>query len=183
MTNTVYMEDAVIFCVHQPVVSAIENLKSNIYKLLIGKDGTRWVVACVENAADYVYCDGGKGSQGFGGRTLEFELEDGSKVAFEGPWQCDAAALLEATGYDVTDKKLVRGIIAEERTDINNSTILCKKVHHYDVKPVLRNYYTIHQKAEALANKLNKPIYWAQVSIGGSVISIANPKKEEVHDV
>ncbi len=75
-----------------------ESVKYFVHK---GKDGKRWLVGDVPNAAEYVYQEGGPNSQGFGGREIVFPLVEGGELRLKGPWSLGANELFEATGVDV----------------------------------------------------------------------------------
>lgn len=45
-----------------------------------------WVASDVPNRGDYVYGGGGPGSQGFGGRRMQFRLANGAVDDVIGPW-------------------------------------------------------------------------------------------------
>jgi hypothetical protein len=42
-------------------------------------------------------------TEGYGGRTLTFQLVDGSTLEMVGPWNGNADHLFEDTGYDVRE--------------------------------------------------------------------------------
>jgi hypothetical protein len=71
------------------------------YKMLTGKSGKRWFIAIQPNEGDNVYCEGGPGSDGFGGREIAFTLDSGEVVKVIGPWHSNSGALLADTGYDL----------------------------------------------------------------------------------
>lgn len=68
--------------------------------------GGVYLVAIQDACADNVYFHDpkAKNSQGFAGRTLRFELEDGSFYDAQGPWKCGAKGLNDHCGVDITDK-------------------------------------------------------------------------------
>lgn len=71
-----------------------------------------WLISTQENAADNVYFHNpkDKSSDGFGGATLKFTLEDGSIYAAKGPWKT-FERLLSDTGIDLRDKFLTRVVV------------------------------------------------------------------------
>lgn len=85
----------------QPMISASDEAGRVKYHMYKGKSGKRWLVGDVPDAENYVFMEGGPGSRGFGGRTLTFELVDGSTVEWTGPWKESARVLREDTGVDV----------------------------------------------------------------------------------
>lgn len=62
------------FTIHRTMVCGSYEAEKRIYKMLVGKLGKRWLIAIQENSADNVYIEGGKSSDGFAGRTLNFYI-------------------------------------------------------------------------------------------------------------
>lgn len=83
--------------------------KAQVYRLVpAGKDN--WLVPVdILNVADSLHVhrtderSTQRSMQGYGGSTLEFQLEDGSIYMAKGPWHSSARGLLKDTGIDVTD--------------------------------------------------------------------------------
>lgn len=158
------------FSIHQPMFSASGDAAGRKYKLCVAPiTGRRWVVADQVAAAENIYADGGKGSRGMGGRTLTFELIDGRKVDFIGPWKATAEALLEETGVDVRDTYYTRGICSFEleRGKPYGTPDTYIEVLHYDDIPVLGAYDRVEKIAKDLCAQHNRTIYYAYVSKGG----------------
>lgn len=90
-----------------------------------------YLVAVQDAAADHVYYHNPKdtNSDGFGGATLEFRLEDGSVYKAKGPWKINAEALLKDTGVDVTDKYSTFVVIGRDVRfgERDNSSLGCKR--------------------------------------------------------
>jgi hypothetical protein len=148
------------------------------YKLLIGKSGKRWVVSTDANAADHVYVDGGKGSDGFGGRTLTFELEDGTTVDFIGPWKTTADGLFNDTEYDVRNTRATKGIVAQQRElgKPFGAPDTYIDVLHEDEDFVLGTYTRIDEIAQQFADELGVKIAYGLISEGGGYTGWATPK-------
>ena len=84
--------------------SGQEDAKSRRYKLYTGKRRAIWLVGCVESCGDHIYCSGGPNSEGFGGATLEFTLENGcDSIKLKGPWHSNADSMFADTGVDFRD--------------------------------------------------------------------------------
>ena len=85
--------------------SGRDDAAQRIYRRIDCKRGV-YLVACEEACADHIYFHDPKDlkSDGFGGATLEFKLEDGSIYSAKGPWKCSANYLLADAGVDLTDK-------------------------------------------------------------------------------
>lgn len=166
------------FSIYAPMRSASGEAAQHKYKLLTDETGRRWVVSVDVNAAENIYADGGPGSQGMGGRTLTFELEEGGTVALQGPWKTGAEALLKATRYDVRNTYYTQGIVA--RTRINSSTGKADEYHdvlHYDESPVMGSFDRVKHIAQAFADSLGINIPYGVRTSGGGSASWALPIK------
>lgn len=150
------------------------------YKKLIGKSGKTWLVAVQDNPADNVYVSGGKGSQGFAGRTLEFELEDGSIEKLVGPWHSNSDALFADTGYDVRDKYLTFGVIGLGREHRNGcgGGVTITDVLYQDKDWVLGTFDRVEKIAQKLANELGKTVMKFSKSRGGSSCGQVKPESK-----
>jgi hypothetical protein len=165
------------FGIHQPMTSASGEAAKHKYHLVIGKTGRRWLYADIPNAADHVYVDGGKGSQGMAGRTLRFDLVDGCTVDFIGPWKTGPDGLYKETGVDIRDKHLTRGIVALERECQSwPKPYIFRRIAHYDEVPVLGEFDRIDKIAQAVAERTGQKAWFCMVSGGGGVGSWADPK-------
>ena len=149
------------------------------YRMFVGKSGRRWMVGAQPAEADNIYVEGGRGSKGFGGATLKFELEDGEIIALTGPWKTGADGLLKDTGYDATDKYTSRGIIALEREYDWKQGDLYKGVLYVDERPVIGTFDRVKELAQKFANDLGKNVYYAVVTYGGGSSSRVEPIGEE----
>lgn len=159
-----------IFSIHDPMICCSYEAESRIYQSFIGKSGRRWVVAIDKEPANYIYIEGGKNSKGFGGRTLEFKLQNGEIIRLQGPWHSNADALYKDTGYDIRDKYFTIGIIGLHRQR-NGYQELYWDILHEDQKPILGEYDRIEKLAVEFANKLQKTIYYSYKSNGGGISS------------
>jgi len=150
-----------------------------VYKKLTGRSGKVWLVAVQDNPADNVYVSGGKGSQGFAGRTLEFELEDGSVERLVGPWHTNSGALFADTGYDVRDKHLTFGVIGLGREYKNGSGggVTITDVIYQDEDWTIGTSDRIEKIAQKLANELGKTVMKFSKSSGGSSCGQVKPEK------
>ena len=159
-----------------------EEAEKRTYKKYIGKSGRIWLVACQENEADNIYVSGGKHSQGFGGRTLTFDLEGGGAIELQGPWHSNSVALLKDTGVDVTNKHFTFGVIGQDirygSHGLHPVTII--NVLHKDEKWTLGEFNRIEKLAQEIANELQLRICYFQKSKGGSSCGPIKPEKAEV---
>lgn len=158
------------FSICQGIKSAQSEQSSKKYKKIKGKSAD-WYIAIQKNEGDNIYfaSRSKSHSNGFGGSSLQFELEDGTIDTVQGPWHSNSASLLEDTGYDATHKYLTQGIIALdcEPHSNKNGVTLHKEILHRDEEPVLGDYHRIDIMAQEFANKLQKEVYCAVVSMGG----------------
>jgi hypothetical protein len=169
------------FSIHQGIKSGQAEQAVRKYKKIVGKTGV-WYVSIQENEGDNIYYskNNGKYSDGFGGSTLSFELEDGTVDHVQGPWHSNSGGLLLDTGYDATHKHLTRGIVALDLLPVKGDfwKTQHEQVLHFDEEPVIGDYSRIEIMAQDFANKLGKPVYYAVVSTGGGHSGWKNPIKE-----
>ena len=165
------------FSIHGPMKSGIGEQSIRTYKKIVGKSGT-WLISIQDNEADNIYfaSNSGKRSDGFGGATLEFVLENGQIEEVQGPWHSNSDSLYSDTGYDVRDKHLTRGIIAKDIKRGPNWEDEYIDVLHYDEVPVIGKYKRIEDLAQELANEHNCRVYYAMKSSGGGNAFQKNPQ-------
>ena len=166
------------FSIYQPMISGQGEAVSRKYHLFVGKSKRRWLVADQPNAADNIYVEGKKGSDGFGGATLKFELVDGTVLSLTGPWKTGADGLLADTGHDVTDRYLTRGIVAftRESQPYPKPDIFSDIVHH-DTGHVLGQFDRIDHIAQAAANESGRKVWFSTISGGGGHAAWKHPEK------
>jgi len=99
----------------QPMRCSSYEAEQRRYKKIIGKDGHIYLYAIQDNPADNIYVSGGKNSDGFGGRTLSFTLEDGTVEELRGPWHTNSDDLFVHTGIDLRAKYLTFVVIGKGR--------------------------------------------------------------------
>lgn len=164
------------FSIYTPMISASGEAERRTYKLLTGKSGKRWVVSISPEAAEDVYVDGGKGSDGFGGRTLTFQLEDGTSVDFIGPWKTGADGLFADTGYDVRGQYYSRSIVALRRESGKcYAPDIYRDVLHYDPETVLGNPVDADLMAKQYAEEHGVPVFVSWVTKGGGCAKMVKP--------
>jgi hypothetical protein len=173
------------FNTHQPMVCGSYEAERRKYKMYIGKSGKRWLIADQKNCGENIYIDGGKGSKGFGGRTLTFELIDGTKVDFIGPWATNADHLLADTGIDNRDKIYTKGIISlEKEYSEYDKPEIHRNILHVDDDYVLGYFHRLDDLAQNFANKLNKKVYVSYIHMEGGYGGWQDPKiKKESQNV
>lgn len=171
--------EGVRFGISGPMTCASSEAEERTYKLLVGKSGDRWLIAIQPNPADNVYVEGGPNSDGFAGRTIEFLIEDGTRIKLRGPWKSNSDDLFKDTGYDIRNKHLTIGICALECEFDYRKGNLYKGVLHKDSDWVIGEYERINKIAQALADKHGKPIYRAYRSQGGGYSGMCTPQGSE----
>ena len=166
----------ILFSIYAPMFSASSEASKRTYKLLRGKSGNRWVVSTSPEAAEDVYVDGGRGSDGFGGRTLTFALEDGTSVDFIGPWKTGADSLFADTGYDVRGQSYSQSIVALSREEHGfYKPSVYREIIHYDPAPVLNNPVDYKGMAHRYADEHGVPVFVASISKGRGYSSMIKP--------
>lgn len=167
----------VSFSIYGPMISAVSDIEGRLYRLCQRGSGRRWVIADQPGAADNVYADGGPGSEGFGGRTIKFDLVGGGSVEFIGPWKGNADSLFRETGQDVRDTYFTQGIIARERIAAKGfyQPDIYRGVVHHDAEAALGTFDRIPKLAQKLANELGEPLVFAKISKGGGSAGNVSP--------
>lgn len=150
----------------------------NIYRKLTGKSGLTWLVKVGRQAAEHVYVEGGPRSRGYGGRTLKFELEDGSLLSLTGPWHTTADELFKDTGHDVRGTYATFVVIGRDRDATDSGRTIIRDVVYKDEAPTEGLFSRGEHLAQKLANKLGVKLYFCMESSGGGMTSWADPEKE-----
>lgn len=158
-----------------------------IYHLITSesKDGCAWLMSVnFPNIADHLITQGGTlrifnqekkllfedirpYSDGFGGATLTFNLDDGCTCTIQGAWHSNPESFLRATGIDVRNKHLIklsivgldRGVIDGRQHIIDVCFLAVEKIDHF-------NYTT--RIAQEYADRLARPVIYYQQTDGGS---------------
>jgi hypothetical protein len=162
----------------RPMISASYEAESRVFDLHKGASGKRWLVAHQENAADNIYVEGDKNSDGFAGRLITFTLVEGSEITLKGPWHSNSDAHFHDTGIDLRDKHRTFGAVGKERIYEGDSympTLI--DVLHQDQEPVIGYFNRIETIAQRLANDLDMQLYYYSESSGGSGCGPIKPKR------
>lgn len=143
------------------------------YRIAVSKDGkTIWCYQ--KDVAAPIYCSGGKGSQGFGGSPITFQLEDyicGS-ITLKGPWSSNTDAFFHDTGIDYRSKHysfVVIGLGWRHEIDERGQSGRCivENVVYADKEPTQGPFDRATPLGKEWANKLGKPVYVHRSSYGG----------------
>lgn len=137
------------------------------YQKLEDKSGRVWLVANQEDAASNVYVHNPKdhNSQGFAGRTLTFQLEDGSSYSAKGPWHTNADALFAATGLDIRDRHRTQVAVGHR---YGKGMLTLADVIYLEEAPVLGTFDRYKAVAQSFADQLDTPVYYLMRSFGGA---------------
>jgi len=165
----------------QPMLCGHSEAEERRYKKVIGKSGRIWLYAIQDNPADNIYVSGGKNSDGFGGRTLSFTLEDGTIEELKAPWHTNSDDLYSNTGVDLRDKHLTFVVVGKGRKTYRTRQGWVDKiieVLYQDEKPTIGEFDRGEKLAQPIANKLKQTIYCYSQSQGGSSNSPIEPKEE-----
>ena len=142
--------------------------ESRKYAKHIDPRGCVWLVADQEAAAEGVYYHDPRDhkSQGFGGRTINFPLQDGTVYSAKGPWASNAGVLFEATGVDVRDHHLTFVVLAMNREYLQDGTgrMLFTGVIYRDPAPQLGRF----SRDQELVAQFPEAHYVYQRTRGGS---------------
>lgn len=152
------------------------------YRKVIGKSGRIWLYAIQGNSADNIYVSGSKNSDGFGGRTLSFTLEDGSIEELKGPWHTNSDDLYNNIGIDLRNKHLTFVVISESRNRIQIERRYYTKmvnVLYKDIKSTIGRFDRGEKIAQKIANKSQQCIYCYTQSQGGSSNFSIEPKEDK----
>jgi len=164
----------------QPILCGQSEAEERRYKRVIGKLGRTWLYAIQDNPADNIYVSGDKNSDGFGGATLSFTLEDGTIEELRGPWHTNSDDLYSNTGVDLRDKHLTFVAIGKRRKTYRTKQGWVDKiieVLYQDKKPIIGEFDRGKKLAQSIANKLKQTVYCYIESQGGSSNSPIDPKE------
>lgn len=166
------------FSMNGPMLCGQAEQAERIYFKFIGQKSI-WYIGIQENPADNIYSTSivksGR-SDGFGGATMEFILNDGTKDLVQGPWHSNADSLLHDTGIDITPTRLTQGICAKGVTGTMLEGYEYTDVLHYDESAQLGQYDRIMTIAQNLADKLQCRVYYAMKSAGGGNAHSKDPR-------
>jgi len=147
-----------------------------LYRKIVDAKGHVWLYPVnSETPAEQVHFHApeDKNSQGYGGSTLHFELEDGTIYAAKGPWHANADSMFEATGIDIRETHRTFGCVAKHREYKSKpgsyaGVTTFRGLLHADKEPVIGKFSRIHDLAKEWADKLGHPVAYYSESKGGS---------------
>jgi hypothetical protein len=159
----------------KPIImkSAFAEAAKNTYHMVKGKHGQRWLYSSAENSADNIYVEGGEGSQGFGGSTLEFKLVSGEIVSLKGPWHSNPESLFCETGLDLRDKHATFGVIGQGRNyEYGLHSPIITGVLYKDQDWIIGSFKRVEYLAKEIAKELEMDVMYYSQSMGGSSCSL-----------
>jgi len=162
----------------QPMKCGSYEAEIRKYHKYQGKKGI-WLVADQPNAGDNIYfCNFDPKSQGFGGRTLHFNLVDGTEIDLPAPWHSNCDYLFRDAEVDIRDKHLTFVVIAKKR-EYNGRQTIYKDIVYADSKPQIGYFNRGEQLAKQLAKQLSIMLFCYSESQGGSSSSPIYPDKKD----
>jgi hypothetical protein len=151
-----------------------------IYKKIETKSGHTWYIPVnTKYQVENIHVANNLNRNGYGGSTLHFMLEDGTKEPVKGPWHSNADSLFKDTGIDLRNTYLTWGIIGRNfGKDYANPTI--EDVLYIDKQWCQGSFYRIEYLANKMAKQLNKNLVFFSQSCGGSVSGHAFTEKRNL---
>jgi len=143
--------------------------ENKVYKKVVGDSGSVWLIPQNDSPGEgvHVHNPNDRDSQGYGGRTLEFLLTDGTVYKAAGPWHSNSDALYCDTGIDLRDKHRTFVVISLGR-GLDGGVIILEDVIYIDDAPKVGEFKRGDKLAQELADKLNRPVIRYSRSRGGS---------------
>ena len=147
-----------------------------VYRHIKGKSGNWYIQINAYDLAGKIFFSSFSNilSEGFGGRELEFKLEDGSIAKEQGPWHSNSTSLFEDTGFNLKNNHLTWGIIGLDRDgDFYNQNMI--DVLYVDKDWIEGSFDRIKILAQKISNKIQKPVIAFSQSSGGSSTTTYKP--------
>lgn len=164
------------------MISGSHEAVQHIYDIYQGKSGFLWLVPFnIESKADHIYVQGKKGSDGFAGRPLTFDIRHGDTLTLNGPWSSTADELLSDTGVDLTDQYSGRVVIGLERGKAEScyQTIIKDVVYDSGEEIGLFAHNRLDIMGKIYANELKRKVYGYSKSFGGAMSAAYEPDGED----
>lgn len=150
------------------------------YKMVKSKSGRAYFYRDVKFGAGNIYADGGPGSQGMGGSTCRFHLEDGTHYDSIGPWMTNANDLFRETGVDLRNKHASRLILAR-KTEYPKGQYCDRPdmidVVHFEEEFIEGPFDRANILAQEIANKMGEKLFYFIETSGGAQMFHVTPKE------
>jgi hypothetical protein len=161
-----------VFIVDKPyrMFSGAAEATKFVYRKIVDSKGHVWLYPSnSDTPAEQVHYHDPKDlrSDGYGGSTLHFVLEDGTTYAAKGPWHSSADGMFEATGIDIRNTHRTYGCVAKKRVYKGNVHEY-HDVLHADTEPVIGEFDRLKKIAQKWADELGHPVACYSQSKGGS---------------
>lgn len=99
------------FKLNQPIICGQAEASSKVYRKVEGKRDT-WYIPLNDWPTEGIQIDThNPKSDGYGGATLSFTLEDGTIDKVKGPWHSNSDSLFEDTGIDIRNTHRSRVVL------------------------------------------------------------------------
>ena len=157
------------------MICASQEAETRRYNKYIGKSGRIWLVADQKNKADNVYVEGGKNSEGFAGRTINFKLVDGGEISLKGPWHSNTGSLYSDTGVDLRNEFLTYVVVALRHKYEGWYKVIMIDVLYKDESPQIGCYDRGRKIAKKIANELKMTVCCHIKTKGGSSTGPVEP--------
>jgi hypothetical protein len=117
--------------------------------------------------------------EGYGGRTVKFQLTDGTELEMVGPWNSGSDALYRDTSFDVRNNHYTFVVVAKKRNCEGNnfSNNILEDVLYQDTEWTLGSFKRGDEIANKIANELGEPVYLYSTSYDGSSCGRIEPNK------
>lgn len=128
------------------------------------EDGCTWMYpACCANPADHLHVETQNDKRGYGGRTLDFTLVDGSVCALRGPWHSSPDCAPDSVRQAIEHTHATCGAIGKRIVD----GVVLDLMYH-DTSPVVGEYDRIEKLAFELAHRDQTNYVYYVATCGGA---------------
>ena len=153
------------------------------FKYHMKRQGNRvWLWKDGPGAAENVYVGSDNPdhrSDGFGGRTLTFELVEGGSIDLYGPWHGNADSMFKATGVDIRDTYRTFVVVGLGCGCGEGMSMIITDVVYQDEEWKDGGYDRSHAISQKIANDLGRTVQCLKVSKGGSSRGPVNPQVKD----
>lgn len=140
-----------------------------IYRVIQGQSSNTWLIPtnCAWPGEDVHVDQHDPHSQGYGGGTITFPLEDGTTYNVKGPWHSNSESLYNDTGVDIRATYRTYGCVALNLRYDNRGTGIFENLIYVEREPTIGSFDRITDIAQAEADKRGHPIAACSISRGG----------------
>lgn len=168
------------------MISAQGEAQDRKYARYLGKSGRMWFV--YDNNPSHVlvtaYSDYDRAGEGFGGRTLHVQLEEGyeyegeSTFLLRGGWHANSEAMFEDTGVDIRDRYMTTVNVSLDTGSSGPPYYdrWMERFVHREDDPVMGSYDRDKEIGQTMADRYGVPVFVSKQSHGGGVDYWAYPE-------